>query len=125
MYVEVARVGHLVEEGAEEVVEVLLEALGEEKSHIVQTSKEVIPGFNRLVEMLGEKIQRLGGQLGDPHIKILINSQGIFPLLCRRQPKRSLEGECPKCESHAQKQGRVCQAKPHPVVLWWDLVCRK
>ena len=64
MYVEVARVGHLVEEGAEEVVEVLLEALGEEKSHIVQTSKEVIPGFNRLVEMLGEKIQRSGGHLG-------------------------------------------------------------
>ena len=88
MYVEVARVGHLVEEGAEEVVEDLIEALGEGKGHIAQTLKEVIPGFNRLVEMLGEKIQRLGGQLGDPHIKILINSRGIFPL-CLRQPKHS------------------------------------
>ena len=89
MYVKVARVGHLVEEGAEEVVEDLIEALGEGKGHIAQTLKEVIPGFNRLVEMLGEKIQRSGGQLGDPHIKILINSRGIFPLLCRRRPKRS------------------------------------
>ena len=79
MYVEVARVGHLVEEGAEEVVEVLLEAIGKEKTHIVQTSKEVIPGFNRPVEMLGEKIQRSGGHLGYPHIKIWINSQGFFP----------------------------------------------
>ena len=88
MYVEVARVGHLVEEGAEEVVEDLIEALGEGKGHIAQALKEVIPGSNRLVEMLGEKIQRSGGQLGDPHIKILINSRGIFPL-CLRQPKRS------------------------------------
>ena len=88
VYVKVARVGHLMEEGVEEVVEDLIEALGEGKGHIAQTLKEVIPGSNRPVEMLVEKIQRSGGQLGDPHIKILINSPSIFPL-CLRQPRRS------------------------------------